>query len=76
MEGKKRCKHVIVGHVPLTFHLFLNMEGRFLFELQGNTGTTDIGLEILPSYKFCHKEESEILKLKQLLNDKEDKGAS
>ena len=44
--------------------------------LLGKRRNKGIGLEISATYTFGHKKESKILKLSELLNDKEDKGAS
>ena len=53
------------------------MVGRFPLKLQENAETKAlIGLEISATYTFGHKKESKILKLSELLNDKEDNGAS
>ena len=81
MEGKRKCKQVIVGHVPLTlsqiFHLFLKHGGQITVKVTGKHRNKGIGLEIPTTYTFGHKKESKIpLKLSELLNDKEDKGAS
>ena len=50
------------------------MVGRF--PSYRKTQKQGIGLEISATYTFGHKKESKILKLSELLNDKEDKGAS
>ena len=80
MEGKRKRKQVIVGHVPLTlsriFHLFLKHGVQISVQVTGKRRNKGIGLEIPATYTFCHKKESKILKLKELLNDKEDKEAS
>ena len=76
MEGKRKSKQVIVGHVPLTFHLFLKHGGQISVQVTGKRRNKGIGLEIPATYSFCHKKESKILKLKELLNDKEDKESS
>ena len=52
------------------------MVGRFPFKVTGKRRNKGIGLEISATYTFGHKKESKILKLSQLLNDKEDKWAS
>ena len=80
MEGKRKRKQVIVSHVPLTlmsqiFHLFLKHGGQISVQVTGKRRNKGIGLEIPATNTFCHKE-SKILKLKELLNDKEDKEAS
>ena len=79
MEGKRKRKQVIIGHVPLTlsqiFHLFLTHGGQISVKVTGKHRNKGIGLEILAMYTFGHKKESKILKLSELLNDKEDKGA-
>ena len=80
MEGKRKRKQVIVGHVPLTlsriFHLFLKHGGQISVKVTGKRRNKGIGLEIPATYTFGHKKESKILKLRELLNDKEDKEAS
>lgn len=80
MEGKREHKQVIVGHLPLTlsriFHLFLKHGGQTSVKVTGKCSNKGIGLEIPATYTFGHKKESKILKLSELLNDKEDKGAS
>ena len=78
MEGKRKRKQVIVDHVPLTriFHLFLKHGGQISVKVTGKRRNKGIGLEIPATYTFGHKKESKILKLSELLNDKEDKGAS
>ena len=45
-------------------------------QVTGKRRNKGIGLEIPATYPFCLKKESKILKLKELLNDKEDKEAS
>ena len=80
MEGKRKRKQVIVGHVPLTlsriFHLCLKHGGQISVKVTGKRRNKGIGLEIPATYTFGHKKESKILKLRELLNDKEDKEAS
>lgn len=80
MEGKRKCKQVIVSHVPLTlsriFHLFLKHGGQISVKVTRKRRNKGISLEIPAMYTFGHKKESKILKLSELLNDKEDKGAS
>lgn len=80
MEGKRERKQVIVGHMPLTlsriFHLFLKHGGQTSIKVTGKCRNKGIGLEIPATYTFGHKKESKILKLSEILNDKEDKGAS
>lgn len=80
MEGKRKCKQVIVSHVPLTlsriFHLFLKHGGQISVKVTRKRRNKGISLEIPVMYTFGHKKESKILKLSELLNDKEDKGAS
>ena len=82
MEGKRKRRQVIVGHVPPTlsriFHLFLKRGGQISVKVTGKRRNKGIGLEMLATYTctFSHKKESKILKLSELLNDKEDKGAS
>ena len=75
MEGKRKRKQVIVGRLPLTlsqiFHLFLKHGGQIYVQVTGKCRNKGIGLEIKATYTFCHKE-SKILKLKELLNNKED----
>ena len=70
MEGKRKRKQVIVGHVPLTlsriFHLFLKHGGQISVQVTGKRRNKGIGLEIPATYTFCHKKESKILKLKEL----------
>ena len=79
MEGKRKRKQVIVGHVPLTlsriFHLILKHGGQISVKVTGKRRNKGIGLEIPATYTFGNKE-SKIRKLSELLNDKEDKGAS
>ena len=50
------------------------MVGRFPLKLQENAETKASALKW--TYTFGQKKESKILKLSELLNDKEDKGAS
>ena len=83
MKGKRKRKQVIVGHVPLTLsrslHLFFKHGGQISVQVTGKRRNQGIGHEIPATYTFCHKKESKILnllKLKELLNDKEDKEAS
>ena len=80
MEGKRKRKQLIVGHVPLRlsriFHLFLKHGGQISVQVTGKRRNKGIGPKIPATYTFCHKKESKILKLKELLNDKEDKEAS
>lgn len=80
MERKRKHKQVIFGLVPLTlsqiFHLFLKHGGQISVQVTGKRWNKGIGLEILAMYTFCHKKDLKILKLKELLNDKEDKEAS
>jgi len=80
MEGKRKCKQVIIGHVPLTlsriFHLFFKHGGQISVEVTGKRRNKGICLEIPVTHTFGHKKESKILKLRELLNDKEDKEAS
>ena len=52
------------------------MVGRFPLKLQENAEKKGIGLEIQATYAFGHKKESKIIKLSELLNDKENKGTS
>ena len=71
MESKRKRKRVIVGHVPLTmsqiFHSFLKHGGQISVQVTGKHRNKGIGLEIPATYTFCHKKESKILKLKELL---------
>ena len=77
MEGKRKRKQIIVGHVPLTLaRIFLKHGGQIFVQLTGKCSNKGIGLEIPPTYMSCHKKESKRLKLKELLNDKEDEEAS
>ena len=80
MGGKRKRKQVSVGHVPLTlsriFHLFLKYEGQISVQVTEKRRNKGIGLEIPATHTFCHKKESKILKLKELLNDKQDKESS
>ena len=80
MEGKRNRKQVIVGHVALAlsriFHLFLKHGGQMSVQVTGKRRNKGIGLEIPATYTFCRKKESKIIRLKELLNDKEDKEAS
>ena len=66
--------------MPLTlsriFHLFLKHGGQISVKVTGKRRNKGIGLEIPATYTFGHKKESKIIKLSELLNDKEDKGAS
>ena len=75
MEGKRKPKQVIVGHVPLTlsrfFHLVLKHGGQISVQVTGKRRNKGIGFEIPATYTFYHKKE-----LKELINDKEDKEAS
>ena len=77
-KGQASHHEVIVGHVPLTlsriFHLFFKHGGQISVQVTGKRRNK--GLEIPATYTFCHKKESKILKLKDLLNDKEDKESS
>jgi len=52
------------------------MEGRFSVKVTGKRRNKGIGLEILATYTFGHKKEPKILKLGELVNDKEEKEAS
>ena len=45
-------------------------------QVTGKRRNKGIGLEIPATYTFCRKKESKIIRLKELLNDKEDKEAS
>ena len=80
MEGKRKRKQVIVGHVPratvTNLSFILKHEGQISVQVTGKRRNKGIGLEIPATYPFCLKKESKILKLKELLNDKEDKEAS
>ena len=63
--------------MPLTlsiiFRLVLKHGGQISIQVTGKRGNKGIGLEILATYMFCHKMVSKILKLKELLGDKDDK---
>jgi len=71
MEGKRKCKQVIIGHRPLTlsqiFHLSLKHGGQISVKVTGKRRNKGIGLEIPTMYTFGHKKEPN-------RNDKEDKG--
>ena len=66
--------------MPLTlsqiFHLFLKHGGQISVQVTVKRRNKDIGHEIPATYTFCHKKESKILKVKELLNDKGDKESS
>ena len=74
MERKRKRKQVIFGLVPLTlsqiFHLFLKHGGQISVQVTGKRWNKGIGLEIPAMYTFCHKKDLKILKLKELLNDR------
>jgi len=48
MEGKRKCKRVIVRHVPLTriVHLFFKHGGQFSVQITGKRRNKGIGLKI------------------------------
>ena len=66
----------MIFYLSRVFHLFLNHGGQISVQGTGKHRNKGIGLEIPATYTFCHTKESQMFKLKELLNDKEDKEAS
>ena len=68
MEGKRKRKQVIVGHVPLAlsriFHLILKHGEQISIQVTRKRRNKGIGLGIPATYTFCHKKKQKILKLK------------